>query len=311
MMSIFKRGKKKVDPIYFVGKCLLSSEYVSFGPDENYILRKEESLKNLYEKLLSAEDKLEIFLQGRIVYYLEYCKQSNRLSSGVLGPAKDKSGRHYPYMIERQLKNQLLLGYPLFVPSLLNEFYQRALNLPLKAFANIQTFETSVLELSAICNYSSTNDILQNAMDSLSFYNLSSYIEGLKSPKDITALLQVWQFWQEKLSELFFSTEKSYQLIELPNTNNLPDLITFVSYLSSMGLDELAYYRLVWWREHNNSKSWCLITNNDSSSLREDFFFNDFARVSCDKLDHNHQVIGESENPEVNSLYDALHYLSL
>ena len=84
-----------------------------------------------------------------------------------------------------------------------------------------------------------------------------------------------------------------------------------VIYLSSIGLDELVYYRLVWWREQNDSKSWCLITNNDSSSLREDFFFNDFARLSCDKLDYNHQVIGESENPEVNSLYDALHYLSL
>jgi len=316
MFAFLKRSTKKTithEAVNFVGKCLADLEYVAFGNDEEYISYMQQYLKKLHKLILETENLKDRFSSRPVCYFFEYTKETDLSIIGRLGPGHDKSNRCYPFIFSRRVLNNDIQKYPLFIPSLYNDFFNlsdQLLNDSLKKL-ELSEFKELAFSMQTSSIYLELKQVLKTSMSNLINCPIDNYIENLNNcsaPNNYNNLLSSWHSWRQEIINENDLNNLLPLMLELPNNTNLHHYIAFVCQLIEPLFSKLEGYRILWWRDPISSKAWCFITNQglDANKDLQLFEASLTEKITCFSYSEN---INDPQ-PQVNNLFEALQILT-
>lgn len=184
---------------------------------------------------------------------------------GLFSPSFDKSQRENIFLLSRHIMNDFIKTYPLFIPSLYDEFYVKSHELLNQKASeqSLHVFQQSVSELSLSSVYHNKQQALNASIDKLYNIRIASYQASLKKQgieRTEAQLLGIWQSWRMKVCQPDSNHSLLPLKIELPSDNNLNYYVAFVCQIIEPLFNDLTYYRIIWWRDTQSQQAWCFIT---------------------------------------------------
>lgn len=308
-LSRKSKGNRAVEAVHFVGKCSVDAEYIHIGDDENYIIELNDYVDALHEGLLQKDLYNKAPLTQTSYYFCDFNKLKNELLVGRMGTIKDKSDRNSVFVFSRKVTDKTILKYPLFAPSLYHDFFNNSDDLvesDLKE-STLGHFKKAVKEQCLSSLYKDNKEVLNSAMDSLYSVNIQTYFDSLKSSSlsiTLTQLMSSWLSWSENTRELESKHEVLPLLIELPLDNYLHHYVSFVCQLIEPIFDELASYRIFWWRDAELLAARCLIVPFEQNPKADLILFDKDKIQSLNCL--NYQSSQDTGSLNATTLFDAL-----
>ena len=310
MFSFLKRKKnsiKLVEPMQFIGKYPVDAEYIKMGENEAFILEINAYLESLHSALISI--KGQNLSDLAVCYYLEVDTAQNECVVGRVGPSKDKSERDNLFMLSRHVMDESIKKYPLFIPSLYNDFFKQSDELLNETTMchSLADFQVKLSNLSKTSLYLDNKHVLNTAVAQLKDLSIEGYRQCLAEfgiNLSMPILMGIWHQWRNDLMQGEKLTEQLPLKIELPSDDNLNYYVSFICQVIEPLFESLGHYRVFWWKDELKAKAWCLISNTTKDPKTDLLLFNHTLSNQLRCLRHEQNAIPLTE--AAYSLLDAL-----
>lgn len=316
MFSFLKRGLKKSrreEPIYYVGKSPVDPEFIHIGDDDEILAQLTSYVQLLHDEMLQNHLYDKTTKNASLYFFLDWNKASNTLELGRLGQTRDRSERHYICIFLREVLDETIKKYPLFLASLYTDFLKESEQI---VSQNIKTltldlFEKKVRSQKHSSIYDDDKQVLTASMEGLYALSIDTYLNELKPNYPLMTkegLMASWAQWRESVCLENKKDAFLPLLMELPLGDNLHHYVSFVCQIVEPLFEGLMHYRIFWWRDEIEKKAWCyVVTFKREADL--DIILFDRDKISR-SITLSYDTSGTLTFPKVSSLFDALQFVS-
>mgnify|MGYP006073768047 CR=1 FL=1 len=310
MFSFLRRKKNNIklaEPMHFIGKYPVDPEYIKMGDNEAFIFEVNAYLKLLHGELISI--KGEKLSDLAVCYFLEVDTALSDCVVGRVGPSQDKSERDNLFMLSRHVMDESIKKYPLFIPSLYNDFFRQTDELLNQTMTchSLSDFQIKLNNLNQSSLYLDNKQVLNTAVDQLKRLSIEGYRQSLAEFGIVLStpiLVGIWRQWRNAFVQGGSLSEYLPVKIELPSDDNLNYYVSFICQVIEPLFEFIGHYRIFWWRDELHGKAWCLISNTKKDPQTDLLLFNHTLSDQLRCLRHEQDAIPLAEAAD--SLLDAL-----
>jgi len=263
MLQLLTKNKKLItyanDFMACLGKLPIHPEFIKHGLTHPMVIELDQWLQSAYQEIKQIDTPLNQLLPKRFLFVKNHVP-----IIGTLTPSQDKSGRQYPFIMLRFVEHPVAHEFKMIIPTLYNEFYQRADELVQGAEQlTMHTLTQQINQLNKTNTEISRRQGLESAVDVLKTVSYNDFRIGLEAcvpGYDESAFFQALKKVLNVACTQLASNKKTSLCFPLPTTkNSLPGVIFWLQLMEARLPIKHHDYYIFWDRQAESDSSRMMI----------------------------------------------------